>query len=144
MALRNTSKSVLKLVRSLLEKMFFYEVAIIRDLLTNRTCDTSRYKSVMQVEIPLRIELAPQSSSNEHDGVGSSQPSPLPPLVSHYIIARDKERRQFVHFKRFVKTDIVFYALSVIEGLIVVKDPLFVNTLLLVVTLTTLMIIYII
>lgn len=90
--LRNTSNTVLKLVRLLLEKMFFYEVAMIRDLLTNPTCDTSRHKLVMQVEILFRIELAPQSSSNEHDGVGSSQPSPLPPLASQYIIARDKER----------------------------------------------------
>lgn len=82
---------------------------MLGDLPTNNTCDTSQQNSVMHIELPLRTK--PTSKSNPQ----SLLDSPLPP-APHYCNAREKDRRQIFPPKRYVKVDVVAYALNVING----------------------------
>ena len=71
----------------------------------------------MQVELHIRTKYAsvstPQYLLDERDGVGSSQPSPLP----QYNIVRDKEKRQVIPPKRYAEDNLVAYALYVAESI---------------------------
>ena len=73
---------------------------MVRDFPTKDSSDTSQHKSGMQVELQTRTELTsvstPQSLSNEQDGVGSSQPSPPPPVPQYSIAKTRREDKLFL------------------------------------------------
>ena len=78
----------------------------------------------LYIRIEAGFESTPKSLLDEQDGVGSSQPSPLPlPHAPQYNIVRDRERRQVIPPKRYVEADLVAYALNVAESVDTCEEP---------------------